>query len=83
MKPEKQNKLARQPDNGLIILESSTAANKAKSYLRSLQINAAVEKSSSKGGSCAYGIRTSEDPEKVCRLLSVINLKCREIVYKE
>lgn len=83
MKTEKQKQLTRQPESGFIILESSTAANKAKNYLRSLKINAAVEKSSGNGGSCAYGIRTGEDPENVCRLLSVINLKCLEIVYKE
>lgn len=67
--------------NALIILESFTAANKARNYLRSLKIKATVEKSSTKGGGCSYGIKVSDEPEKVCRLLSVANIKCLKIIY--
>lgn len=63
----------------LIILENLTQANKAKEQLTKMKISATVEKTTDKNGSCAYGIRVSENPERVCRLLSVVNIKCKAI----
>ncbi|MCM1334246.1 MAG: hypothetical protein NC084_06555 [Bacteroides sp.] len=63
----------------LLILDSMTTAQRAVKYLSSIKINASVEKSTSKGG-CAYGVRVSGSPEKVCRLLSAAGIECRRIV---
>lgn len=65
----------------LIILDSYTEAKRASRYLSSIKIQADVEKSTSRGG-CAYGIRVYEKPEKVCRLLSAVNVRCGRIIGK-
>ncbi|MBO5378144.1 MAG: hypothetical protein J6A41_07135 [Ruminiclostridium sp.] len=61
-----------------INLASYTEANRAARYLRSIKINAEVEKGAS-GGGCSYGIRVYENPERVCRLLSAVNIRCGKI----
>ncbi len=66
----------------LIMLNSYTEAVRASRYLSSIKIHADVEKSTSRGG-CAYGIRVYEQPEKVCRLLSAINIRCGRIIARE
>ena len=58
-----------------IYLSSYTEAKRAARYLTSIKINADVEKTVS-GGGCGYGIRVYEKPERVCRLLSAINIRC-------
>lgn len=63
----------------LIMLDSYTEARRAARYLASIKIQADVEKSTSRGG-CAYGIRVYEQPEKVCRLLSAVNVRCGRII---
>lgn len=63
-----------------INLSSLTEANRAARYLTSIKINAEVEKTAS-GGGCGYGIRVYEKPERVCRLLSAINIRCGKIKY--
>ncbi len=65
--------------SSLIMLNSYTDAMRASRYLSSIKIRADVEKSTS-GGSCAYGIRVYEQPEKVCRLLSAANVRCGRII---
>lgn len=65
----------------LIMVESYTEAKRAARYLSSIKIHADVEKSTSRGG-CAYGIRVYEQPERVCRLLSAINVRCGKISEK-
>lgn len=64
----------------LIILDSYTEAKRASRYLNSIKIRAQVEKSTI-GGSCAYGIRVTEAPERVCRLLSAVNIRCGKIKF--
>ena len=61
-----------------ITLASYTEARRAARYLTAIKINAEVEKSVS-GGGCGYGIRVYEPPERVCRLLSAINIRCGKI----
>jgi len=61
-----------------INITSYTEAKRAAKYLMSLKINAEVEKTVS-GGGCGYGIRVYEKPERVCRLLSAINIRCGKI----
>ncbi len=63
----------------LILLNSYTEAVRASRYLKSIKIRADVEKSTSRGG-CVYGIRVSEPPDKVCRLLSAANIRCGRII---
>lgn len=62
----------------LILLNSYTEAVRASRYLNSIKIRADVEKSTSRGG-CVYGIRVFESPDKVCRLLSAVNIRCGRI----
>ncbi len=61
-----------------INLASYTEARRAARYLGSIKINAEVEKTAS-GGGCGYGIRVYEKPERVCRLLSAIDIRCGRI----
>ena len=61
----------------VVLLNSYTAAKKAARYLSSVKIPARVEKVSGLKGGCAYGVRTAEEPEKVCRMLAVIGVSCR------
>ena len=61
-----------------INLTSYTEARRASRYLSSIKIQAEVEKIVS-GGGCGYGIRVFEPPERVCRLLSTVNIKCGKI----
>ena len=68
----------------LIILKSMTEAGKARYQLEKFRINAVVEKvtlnaSGVSTGGCAYGVRVKEDPDKVCRLLGLVNIECVEI----
>lgn len=64
-------------NTSVVLLNSYTAAKKAARYLSSVKIPARVEKVSGLKGGCAYGVRTAEEPEKVCRMLAVIGLNCR------
>jgi len=64
-----------------ITLDSYTEARRAARYLSSIKIHADVEKSTSRGG-CYHGIRVYEKPERVCRLLSAINVRCGKIIEK-
>ena len=64
-------------NTSVVILNSYTAAKKAARYLSSVKIPAKVEKVSGFRGGCAYGVRTAEEPEKVCRMLAVIGVSCR------
>jgi len=64
----------------VILLKSVTEANKAKKQLSNYRIKCAVEKIHEKQGGCCYGIRVYENPEKVCRLLSIIDVECGEVV---
>lgn len=64
-------------NTSVVILNSYTAAKKAARYLSSVKIPARVEKISGFKGGCAYGVRTAEEPEKVCRMLAVIGVSCR------
>ncbi len=66
----------------LIMLNSYTEAMRAARYLSSIKIHAVTEKRTSRGG-CSYGIRVTEPPEKVCRLLSAINIRCGQIIEKQ
>ncbi len=68
--------------SALIMLNSYTEAVRASRYLSSIKIHAVTEKSTSRGG-CSYGIRVEEPPEKVCRLLSAVNIRCGKIIVKE
>ena len=65
--------------SSLLVMASMTEANKAKYHLNQLKINSAVEKISSPRDGCSYGIRIRGDSERVCRLLSVVNITCLEI----
>lgn len=62
-----------------IKLESPTQANKARRYLGSIDIKSSVEKISGSGG-CSYGIRVYGDAEKICRLLSNVNIVCLRLI---
>ena len=64
-------------NTSVVLLNSYTAAKKAARYLSSVKIPARVEKISGLKGGCAYGVRTAEEPEKVCRMLAVIGVSCR------
>lgn len=64
--------------SSMIMLNSHTDAMRAARYLSSIKIRADVEKNTSRGG-CVFGIRVYEKPEKVCRLLSAINIRCGKI----
>lgn len=68
--------------SALIMLNSYTETVRAAKYLGSLKIRAVTEKSTS-GGGCSFGIRVDESPEKVCRLLSAVNIRCGRIIVKE
>ncbi|MDR1754887.1 MAG: hypothetical protein LBR74_08295 [Eubacterium sp.] len=63
----------------LLMMQSNTEANKAKYHLNRLKINSVVEKITSQNQGCSYGVRIYDRPEKVCRLLSVVNIECTEI----
>lgn len=65
----------------LLMMKSMTDANKAKYHLNRMNIRSAVEKVTDPRTGCAYGIRISDDPEKVCRLLGTVNIECVEIRY--
>lgn len=66
--------------SAFIKLESYTQANKARRYLSSIRIDSTVEKISDSKG-CSFGIRVNGDAEKICRLLSNVNIACLKIVY--
>jgi len=70
----------------LIVLKSMTEAGKARHHLEKFKINAVIEKITlntrgrkSAVGGCGYGVRVKEDPDKVCRLLGLVNIDCLEI----
>lgn len=65
--------------SSLIVLENLTQANKAKSHLAGLKIEASVEKITENKGGCGYGIRVYGDSDRICRLLSVVNINCKAI----
>lgn len=69
--------------SALLILKSVTEANKARYHLERLKIKSVVEKITVKKGGCSYGIKVYDDPEKICRLLSVVNIYCQEIRYEK
>ena len=70
--------------NAVILLKSLTEANKAKKQLTAYNIKSSVEKITAKRGGCSYGIKIhgSTDPEKVCRLLGTVNIKCLDIMRR-
>lgn len=61
-----------------IALKSSTAASKAQSVLNKLKIKAQTAKITDENG-CIFGIRTDEDADKVCRILSLNGIVCMKI----
>ncbi len=61
-----------------IVLQSSTAAQKAKRLLGGYKISSSVGKISTKKG-CRFGIYVSDNPDKACRLLSLNGMNCIEI----
>jgi len=63
----------------LIVLKSMTEAGKARYHLEKFKMNAVIEKVTMTAGGCGYGIRIKEDPDKVCRLLDLVNIECVEI----
>jgi hypothetical protein len=68
----------------LLVVKNLTEANKAKYHLDKLAVKSVIEKISGKktsSGGCGYGVRVWEDPERVCRLLNVVNIYCTEVVY--
>jgi len=65
--------------SALIILKSMTEAGKASHHLEKFKIEAAVEKIAINKDGCGYGIKIKEDPDKVCRLLGLVNIECVEI----
>ncbi len=65
-----------------IATDSFTSAGRARRYLQSLKIKSRVEKISGRNG-CTFGIRVYEDAEKICRLLSNVNIACKKIVYDD
>jgi hypothetical protein len=67
-------------NSSVIILNSVTEANKAKRQLMNYRIKCAIEKVSQRRGGCCYGIRVYTDPDKICRLLSIVNVECKEIL---
>jgi hypothetical protein len=70
-------------NSSVIILKSITEANKAKRQLLSYRIKCVVEKVHARQRGCVYGIRINDDPYKICRLLSVVNVHCGEILWDE
>ena len=66
-------------DSSVIILKSITEANKAKRQLFNYRIKCSVEKVTARRSGCCYGIRVHDDPDKVCRLLSIVGVECEEI----
>lgn len=65
--------------SAILMMSSVTEANKAKYHLEKLRIKSVVEKITSRRSGCGYGIRVYEEPEKICRLLSLSNIFCKEI----
>lgn len=65
--------------SSMIAMSSHTDAMRASRYLSSIKIHADIEKSTT-GGGCVYGIRVYEQPEKICRLLSAVNIRCGKII---
>ncbi|MDR2557941.1 MAG: hypothetical protein LBC86_00115 [Oscillospiraceae bacterium] len=63
----------------LIVLKSMTEAGKARYHLEKFKISAIVEKTTLAGGGCGYGVRVREEPGRVCRQLSLVNIECVEI----
>lgn len=61
-----------------IVLQSSTAAEKAKRLLGGYKISSSVGKITSEKG-CRFGIYVSGNPDKACRLLSLNGISCTEI----
>jgi hypothetical protein len=64
----------------LIALKSITEANKAKRQLSNYRIKCAIEKISTRRGGCGYGIRVAEDYKRVCRLLSIVDIECGDLI---
>ncbi|MCL1832709.1 MAG: hypothetical protein FWG45_07375 [Oscillospiraceae bacterium] len=60
----------------VITLKSITEANKAKRQLSNYRIKSEVEKIHGTRNGCVYGIRVYDDPSKICRLLSTVNIHC-------
>jgi hypothetical protein len=56
-----------------------TEAGKARHHLEKFKIEAIVEKVTLRTGGCGYGVRIKDDPDKVCRILGLINIECVEI----
>jgi hypothetical protein len=67
-------------NSSIIILKSITEANKAKQQLGNYRIKSTIEKVTVQRGGCGYGIRVYADPEKLCRLLSIVDIECGEII---
>lgn len=63
----------------LIVLKSMTEAGKARHHLEKFKIEAIVEKVTLRTGGCGYGVRIKDDPDKVCRILGLVNIECVEI----
>ena len=62
----------------LITLKSNTEANKAKQQLANYHIKSTVEKVTTARKGCCYAISVHGDPEKICRLLSLVDIECQE-----
>jgi len=56
-----------------------TEAGKARHHLEKFKIEAIVEKVTLRTGGCGYGVRIKDDPDKVCRILGLVNIECVEI----
>ena len=65
--------------SALIVVKSMTEAGKARFHLGKFKIDAVIEKITTGNGSCGYGVRVKEEPDKVCRLLGLVNIDCVEI----
>ena len=72
--------------SAVILLKSITEANKAKKQLSNYRIKCSIEKVHARRGGCCYGIRVYSnsnygvDTNKICRLLSIVNIYCDDVV---
>ncbi|MCL2633689.1 MAG: hypothetical protein FWD34_04150 [Oscillospiraceae bacterium] len=66
--------------SSIIILNSVTEANKARRELSNYKIKCSVEKVTVKRGGCGFGIRVTDDPDKICRYLELIDIECSEVI---
>jgi len=66
--------------SSVILLKSNTEANKAKRQLSNYRIKSTIEKVHSRRGGCCYGLRVYDDTDRICRLLSIVDVYCDEVM---